>query len=220
MAERDFPRRRQKLVEALRNNGIDHPQVLNAFAKVKRHLFVESAFWDRAYDDIALPIGLKQTISQPSTVAKQSSLLDPKAGDKILEIGTGSGYQAAILCEMGLDVYSIERHGPLLQHSAKLLNKLGYRLKTKTSDGSLGWPAFAPYDGIVVTAGALDVPEPLLRDLRLPSENQRGGRLVIPIGNTESQTMYVYERVGESDFSKSEEGAFKFVPMIGEKGGH
>lgn len=131
MAERDFPRRRQKLVEVLRKNGVDHPHVLNAFSKVKRHLFVESAFWDRAYDDIALPIGLKQTISQPSTVAKQSSLLDPKPGDKILEIGTGSGYQAAILCEMGLDVYSIERHGPLLQHSAKLLNKLGYRLKTK-----------------------------------------------------------------------------------------
>ncbi len=220
MAERDYPRRRRKLVDHLRSKGIENALVLKAISNVKRHLFIESAFLDRAYDDVALPIGLKQTISQPLTVATQSQLLDPQKGDKVLEIGTGSGYQAAILCEMGLQVYSIERHGPLLQESAKRLHQLGYRLMTKHSDGSIGWAAFGPYDGIVVTAGAVDVPQPLLKDLRLPEDGKRGGRLVIPIGDSELQTMFVFERLGPEEFQKTEAGAFKFVPMIGSEGGH
>ncbi len=211
-----FQRRRERLVEELRRKGITDERVLAAIGKVPRHLFVDPAFLERAYLDEALPIGLNQTISQPFTVAYQTMLLDVRKGDKILEIGAGSGYQAAVLCEMGAEVYSVERLKPLLDRTRRLLKRLGYRVRLHWGDGSLGWPAFAPYDGIVVTAGATEAPRPLLEQLRIPDEAHRGGRLVIPIGGPEGQTMTLIIRKGEDAYERRETDSFRFVPLIAE----
>src|SRR5690606_35076666 len=154
------------------------------------------------YRDEALPIGLKQTISQPFTVAYQTMMLEVGRNDRVLEIGTGSGYQAAVLCELGIQVYSIERHKPLLDRTKSLLERLGYRIFTRHGDGTHGWEAFAPYDGIVVTAGASELPESLLSQLRVPDEASRGGRLIIPIGNDRGQVMNRIEREGETQFRR------------------
>ncbi|GIV59477.1 MAG: protein-L-isoaspartate O-methyltransferase [Rhodothermaceae bacterium] len=212
-----FRRRRSRLVESLRRKGIVDERVLAAIERVPRHLFVDPALLSRAYHDEALPIGLNQTISQPFTVAYQTMLLDVRPGDRVLEIGTGSGYQAAILCELGAEVYSVERLKPLLERARHLLKRLGYRVTTRHGDGSCGWAAFAPYDGIIVTAGAREVPEVLLQQLRLPDEHHRGGRLVIPIGDAESQTMNLIIRRGEDDFERHEMDGFRFVPLIREE---
>lgn len=200
------------LVHALQDRGVSDPAVLHAIATVPRHVFIDTALHNRAYEDTALPIGMKQTISQPFTVARQSELLMVNPGDKILEIGTGSGYQAAVLCEMGASVHSVERH-PALHDSAKiLLTQLGYRIRSKSGDGTLGWSAYAPYDGIVVTAGAPVVPEALKGQLKL------GGRLVIPVGDSTIQTMLRITRVGEDEFVEETFADFTFVPLIGKEG--
>ncbi len=210
--ERIFNKRRKVLVDELASRGIRDERVLKAFETVPRHLFIDTALGHRAYEDTALPIEMGQTISQPFTVAKQTELMDVESGDKVLEIGTGSGYQAAILCEMGAKVFSIERHHQLYDRSREILNKLGYRPTLKCGDGTLGWSAYAPYMAIVVTAGAPVVPE------TLKSQLDMGGRLVVPVGDEEKQVMYRITRLGEDDFEEEKFSIFKFVPLIGRQG--
>jgi len=207
-----FSRRMAKLVKTIEEKGITDKKVLQAFQSVPRHIFVDTAFENRAYEDSALPIGNGQTISQPYTVAAQTELLEVEKGDKILEIGTGSGYQAAILCQMGADVYSVERHEKLYLNAKEILQELGYRPHLKLGDGTLGWSAYAPYDGIVVTAGAPVVPEDLKHQLEI------GGKLVVPVGDQKSQVMIRITRTGEDEFKEERLSRFKFVPLIGEKG--
>lgn len=202
---------RQEMIELLRKRGISDRRLLLAMATIDRHEFVQSAFINRAYEDSALPIGDGQTISQPFTVAYMTEALEVKQGDKVLEIGTGSGYQGAILAEMGARVFTIERHMDLLAEARKRFDKFGYHIASKCGDGTIGWKEFAPFDGIIVTAGAPDVPRPLLDQLR------DGGVLTIPIGTTDVQTLYIIKRVQEN-FETRETTGFKFVPLIGKKG--
>jgi protein-L-isoaspartate(D-aspartate) O-methyltransferase len=202
---------RQQLVEVVRSKGITDENVLTALGKVPRHLFMDSGFLDHAYQDKAFPIAADQTISQPYTVAFQTELLKVKKDDKILEIGTGSGYQAAILCEIGAKVYSIERQLELFKLTSKFLPKLGYRAKKLIfGDGYKGLKEEAPFDGIIVTAGAPFVPKPLLGQLKI------GGRLVIPVGEA-TQVMTLFIRKGPKDFEKHEFGEFRFVPLLEDK---
>jgi protein-L-isoaspartate(D-aspartate) O-methyltransferase len=214
MLARTYDRQRARLVEVLREKGIEDERVLDAIGKVPRHAFVEAALQQRAYEDEALPIGLKQTISQPFTVAYQSALLDVRAGEKVLEVGTGSGYQAAVLCELGARVFSIERHEPLLRRTEALLERLGYRVRTRCGDGTLGWPGVAPFDAIVVTAGGREVPQDLLDQLRPATRGRRGGRLVIPVGSARKQTMLRITRTGPETFEREAFHDFRFVPLI------
>jgi protein-L-isoaspartate(D-aspartate) O-methyltransferase len=206
-----FEEERKEMVELVRQRGVHDPLVLAAMLKVERHLFVKEPFTNRAYDDTALPIGSQQTISQPYTVAFMTEALQPKPGQKILEIGTGSGYQASILAELGCRVFTIERHMELFLQTRKLFERMGYRIATLCGDGTVGWSEFAPYDGIVVTAAAPDVPDSLLKQLVV------GGRLVIPVGNLEMQHLQVITKLEEGFETRDVEG-FKFVPLIGKKG--
>ena len=202
---------RQKLVETIATKGIKDEAVLQAIGKIPRHLFMDSSFLDHAYQDKAFPIAADQTISQPYTVAFQTELLQVQKGDKILEIGTGSGYQAAVLCELGAKVYSIERQQELFKKTSKFLPKLGYAPKKLIfGDGYKGLPEEAPFDGIVVTAGAPFVPKPLLAQLKI------GGKLVIPVGD-DVQVMTLYIRKGTKEFEKHELGDFRFVPLLEDK---
>jgi len=210
--ERVFKKRRQGLIDELISKGIRDEQVLKAFDAVPRHKFVDTALNHRAYEDSALPIEMGQTISQPFTVAKQTELMEVEPGDKVLEIGTGSGYQAAILCAMGAEVYSIERHQMLHDRSRDILRDLGYRAMLKCGDGTMGWSAYAPYMGIVVTAGAPVVPEALKAQLDL------GGRLVVPVGDEQKQAMYRITRHEADHFEEEKFSIFKFVPLIGKQG--
>lgn len=218
MRPRPYDRQRAALVELLREKGIRDERVLRAIAAVPRHEFVEPALRHRAYRDEALPIGLKQTISQPFTVAYQTTLLDVEPGDKVLEVGTGSGYQAAVLAEMGARVFSIERHAPLLERTRAVLERLGYRVVTRHGDGTLGWGSVGPFDAIVVTAGGMRVPQPLLDQLQVPGEGRRGGRLVIPVGDEEKQTMWRITRLGPRQFEREEFADFRFVPLLPDVG--
>jgi protein-L-isoaspartate(D-aspartate) O-methyltransferase len=202
---------RQQLVATIKSKGITNENVLNAIAKVPRHLFMDSGFLDHAYQDKAFPIAADQTISQPYTVAYQTELLQVKKGDKVLEIGTGSGYQAAVLCELGANVYSIERQKELFKKTSKFLPKLGYGVKKFIfGDGYKGLKEEAPFDSIIVTAGAPFVPKPLLSQLKI------GGRLVIPVGD-DVQTMTLFIRKGEKEFEKHELDQFRFVPLLEDK---
>ncbi|SFD03931.1 protein-L-isoaspartate(D-aspartate) O-methyltransferase [Algibacter pectinivorans] len=202
---------RLQLVKILENKGITDTRVLNAIGKIPRHLFMDSSFLDHAYQDKAFPIGADQTISQPYTVAFQSELLKIKPGSKILEIGTGSGYQTAVLCELGAKVYSIERQNELFKKTSKFLPKLGYRAKKLIfGDGYIGLVDEAPFDGIIVTAGAPFVPKPLLSQLKI------GGRLVIPVGD-DVQIMNMFTRKGPKEFEQEEFGEFRFVPLLEDK---
>lgn len=203
------------MVDLLQDKGIDNERVLQAFLNVPRHKFVDQALRRLAYQDDALPIGLGQTISQPYTVAFQTSRLDPQPGDAVLEIGTGSGYQAAILAEMGVRVYSVERHERLLKRARNVLRELGYRTITKFADGSMGWEAFAPFDGILATAGATKIPDALIVQLRLPEGDRRGGRLLIPVGESSDQTMLRITRTGAETVDEERLGQFRFVPFVG-----
>jgi len=199
------------MVVLLRERGISDESVLDAMRSVERQLFVPEPFTNRSYEDSALPIGNAQTISQPYTVAFMTQSLGVKPGDKVLEVGTGSGYQAAILAHMGVRVFSIERDLELLAEARKIFDSLGYRIASKGGDGTLGWSEFAPFDGIIVTAGAPDIPQPLLQQLA------DGGKLVIPVGDMEIQTLIICERQGEN-FERQEMQGFKFVPLIGKMG--
>jgi protein-L-isoaspartate(D-aspartate) O-methyltransferase len=202
---------RQQLVNILKNKGITDAKVLKAIDKIPRHLFMDSSFLDHAYQDKAFPIGADQTISQPYTVAFQSELLQIKPGDKILEIGTGSGYQTAVLCELGAKVYSIERQNELFKKTSKFLPKLGYRAKKLIfGDGYIGLEEEAPFDGVIVTAGAPFVPKPLLSQLKI------GGKLVIPVG-VDVQVMTMFTRKDQKEFDQEEFGEFRFVPLLEDK---
>lgn len=202
---------RNQLVEVLMKKGITDKNVLQAIKTIPRHLFLDSSFENFAYQDTAFPIGAGQTISQPYTVAFQSQLLEVKRDDKVLEIGTGSGYQTAVLYGMGARVFSIERQNELYKKTSVLLPKLGVRARHLTfGDGYKGLPNFAPFDSIIVTAGAPFIPQPLMAQLKI------GGRLVIPVGE-EQQIMTLLIRKNETQFEKHEFGDFRFVPMLGDR---
>jgi protein-L-isoaspartate(D-aspartate) O-methyltransferase len=202
---------RKKLVEYLRERGITDENVLKAIGKVPRHYFFDETFWNQAYKDIAFPIGDGQTISQPYTVAYQTELLHIIAGDKVLEIGTGSGYQTCILIELGAKVFTIERQENLYNRTRQVLPHMGYQANFFYGDGSKGIAEYAPYDKIIVTAGAPLVPEILLKQLKI------GGILVIPVGDEKSQKMITVLRIAENDFERFVLDTFRFVPLVGEK---
>ncbi len=212
-----FQGKRKRLVEQLRIKGIKNEAVLKAIGKIPRHLFFDTttarpALLDHAYSDKALPIGAGQTISHPYTVAFQTEKLEPVAGEKVLEIGTGCGYQTAMLIEMGLKVYSIERQKTLFDKTKLFLPFIGYKTaKLVFGDGYKGLPQFAPFDKIIVTAGAPYIPNDLLVQLKV------GGILVIPIGDGEDQEMNILRKTSESNFEKQVIGKFKFVPLLQNK---
>ncbi len=199
---------RQKLVDSLRIKGIKNKMVLDAVNTVPRHLFMDSSFIKFAYKDQAFPIGKGQTISQPYTVAFQTELLDVKKRDKVLEIGTGSGYQAAILLELGTKVFTIERQKELYLSAKSLLPKIGYNPRFFYGDGYLGLPTYGPFDRILITAAAPELPKALLEQLNI------GGKLVVPVGKSGSQIMTLVEKKGEEDYVRYEHGNFVFVPMV------
>ena len=202
---------RNKLVKTLIDKGIQDEKVLDSIRKIPRHLFMDSSFGDFAYQDKAFPIAAEQTISQPYSVSFQSELLQLKLGAKVLEIGTGSGYQTAVLLELKAKVYSIERQRELYKKTKLFLSKTRYKPKVLIfGDGYKGLPDEAPFDGIIVTAGAPFVPKPLLSQLKV------GGRLVIPIGDS-TQIMTLFIRKSEKEFEKHEFGDFRFVPMLENK---
>ena len=206
-----FAEERAELVMHLRQKGISDERLLHAISVVERHRFVSPLFVNRSYEDSALPISNSQTISQPFTVAIMTECLQVKQGEKILEVGTGSGYQAAILFEMGAKVFTIERHMDLFVETQKRFASLGYDIASKCGDGTLGWKEFSPFDKVIVTAGAPDVPDSLLQQLK------DGGMMVIPIGSLEVQNLHVIRRVNDT-FEAKTVGDFKFVPLIGRKG--
>lgn len=199
---------RKKLVETVRKKGIEDKKILDAINKVPRHLFMDTGFVNFAYKDQAFPVGEGQTISQPYTVAFQTRLLDVNKHEKVLEIGTGSGYQAAILLELGARVYTIERHRKLYLKVQTLLPELGYNPKFFYGDGFKGIPSFAPFDKILITAGIDCIPNNLLKQLKI------GGRMVAPVGGEGYQEMTLIIKKGEDNYERSEHGGFVFVPMI------
>lgn len=203
--------KRQQLVKIVQEKGIEDQKVLKAIGSIPRHLFMDSSFEDHAYQDKAFPIAADQTISQPYTVAFQTELLQIQRGDTVLEIGTGSGYQTAVLCYLGAKVYTVERQRELFKKTERFLPKLGYRPKYATfGDGYLGLPDYAPFDKIIVTAGAPFIPKPLMQQLKV------GGRLVIPVGD-DVQIMTLLERKSQKEFKKTTFGEFRFVPLLEDK---
>ena len=200
--------KRKRLVEELWQKGITDEEILSAINTVPRHLFMDPAFLSHAYVDKAFPIDLGQTISQPFTVAFQTSLLKLKKRDRILEIGTGSGYQAAILAEMGAKVFTVERFREIHLKAQKLLTSLGYDIDFFCGDGYAGKPKYGPFDGIIITAAVPEAPPELLKQLKI------GGRMVVPVGEANCQTMTVIERTGDDNYEYSEHGDFVFVPML------
>ncbi|MDR2892385.1 MAG: protein-L-isoaspartate(D-aspartate) O-methyltransferase [Deltaproteobacteria bacterium] len=205
---------RERMVrEQLVPRGINTPAVIAAMSKVQRHKFIEEVFWSRAYEDFPVPIGFEQTISQPYIVAWMSQLLEASPGMSVLEIGLGSGYQAAILHEMGLEVYSVERLRELYQRTSKRLIDLKYgRIRIKLADGTLGWPEAAPFDRIIVTAGGASVPAPLLDQLADP------GIMVIPVGQQKREQKMLVLRKENGTVTQRELGAVKFVDLVGKHG--
>lgn len=202
---------RRKLVEIIREKGIKDEKVLNAVGKIPRHLFMDNAFVHFAYEDKAFPIGAEQTISQPYTVAFQTQLLDIRPYEKVLEIGTGSGYQAAVLVALEASVFTIERQRELFQKTKDFLPKIGYKCQFYYGDGYKGLPKFAPFDKIIVTCGASEIPIELINQLKI------GGKLVAPIGKGEIQEMQLLEKVTEKRDKVTTHGKFSFVPMLSNK---
>jgi len=199
---------RRFLVDEIRKKGIIDEAVLDAIGRVPRHAFMDSGFINFSYKDSAFPIGAGQTISQPYTVAFQTQLLEVKPHEKVLEIGTGSGYQAAVLYELGASVYTIERHRSLFIKSQQLLQQLGYKIHFFHGDGYAGLPAYSPFDKILVTAGAAEIPETLVQQLKT------GGRMVIPVGGSDGQEMTLVVKTSETETEVSSHGAFIFVPFV------
>ncbi len=209
----DLPRhkgQRNKLVRELIAKGIRQPDVLKAIGKIPRHLFIDSSFENYAYQDKPFPIAAGQTISQPYTVAFQTELLKVRPGDKVLEIGTGSGYQACVLEEVGVKVYSIERQKELFDITRQTMRKLGYNFTMKYGDGFAGLPSFAPFDRIIVTCGAPNIPPRLVEQLK------NGGRMVIPVGEG-NQKMLLLTKDENGTIEVSDYGDFRFVPMLGNR---
>ena len=207
-----FKQQRSELVDSLSKKGIFDEVLLRAMNEVQREKFIPSGVHAHAYKDIALPIGYGQTISQPYTIAIMTQALKVKKGDKILEIGTGSGYQAALLYAMGAKVFSIERHFEIFNNVLKLFDKLSIRVRCKQGDGTLGWDEYAPFDGIIVTAGSPGIPDSLKQQLEI------GGRMVIPVGDKNSQTLKVITKIDKENFQIEEIPEFAFVPLIGREG--
>lgn len=207
-----FREKRLQLVNSLRNKGITDEELLSVMEELPRELFVDPPFINRAYDDTALPIKCMQTISQPYTVAYMTELICVKPGQKILEIGTGSGYQAAILYLLGAKVYTVERIPELLNNANKIFEQIGFQINCFLGDGSIGLSQYAPYDSIIVTAAAPSIPTKLIEQLKI------GGRLVIPIGNKTYQTMNLIIKQSAIDYQLIEKDTFKFVPLIGDAG--
>jgi protein-L-isoaspartate(D-aspartate) O-methyltransferase len=202
---------RKKMVDTLRAKGISDNRVLQAIEKVPRHLFLDSSFLEFAYQDKAFPIGSGQTISQPYTVAYQTQLLQVSPGDKILEIGTGSGYQSCVLLEMGAKVYTIERQKNLFERTKKFLPSIGYNPKMFYGDGYKGLEPHAPFDRIIITAAAPDIPHSLLAQLK------SGGIMVVPVGPPEIQIMTTVTKLNDKDLEEVEHAQFRFVPMLENK---
>jgi protein-L-isoaspartate(D-aspartate) O-methyltransferase len=202
---------RKQLIDQLSSKGIYNTKILSAMGKIPRHLFMDNAFVNFAYQDKAFPIGEGQTISQPYTVAFQSQLLELNPYEKVLEVGTGSGYQAAVLSLLDADVYTIERQRELFLKTKRFLPKLGYTCRFVYGDGYKGLPKFAPFDKIIVTCGAPSIPEDLLTQLKV------GGRMVVPIGNGDLQVMHLIERVTEKENRITTHGEFLFVPMLNKR---
>lgn len=199
---------RKKLAEEVHAQGINDERVLEAIEKIPRHFFLDEAFLEMAYKNQAFPIGRGQTISQPYTVAFQTELLEVQKGDKILEIGTGSGYQACVLAELGARVYSIERHKPLSQTAKKLIASFGYKVRCIYGDGFLGYPALAPFDKIIITAAAPEIPEKLVEQLKI------GGIMVIPKDEDGQQIMLKITKLEDGSLKTERSTYFKFVPML------
>lgn len=202
---------RKLLAEEVRKKGIQDEKIIAAIAKIPRHLFLDSSFEKFAYQDVAFPIGSGQTISQPYTVAFQTELLQLKKGDKVLEVGTGSGYQACVLLEVGAKVFSIERQHNLYLKTKPFLEKIGYAPKLFYGDGYKGLPAFAPFDKIIITAAAPEIPKELLTQLKI------GGLMVLPLGDDNGQVMTSIQRISENEFQQKKHGNFSFVPMLKDK---
>lgn len=202
---------RKQLVDSIREKGIVDEGVLDAMNKIPRHFFMDNAFLEYAYQDKAFPIAENQTISQPYTVAFQTQLLQIVPGDKVLEIGTGSGYQTSVLCEMGARVWTIERIKTLFEKAKNMFSVLHYKPKQFFGDGFNGLPKFAPFDKILVTAGAPHIPPKLLEQLDI------GGILVIPVGKSDVQTMKIIMRVSETEYKEKKAGSFQFVPLLERK---
>lgn len=202
---------RARLVKLLAGKGISDENVLNAIGKIPRHFFFNTAFLKHAYEDKSFPIAAGQTISQPYTVAFQTQLLQVKRTEKVLEIGTGSGYQTCVLLEMKAKVFTIERQKELYDKTKIILEKMGYSPRMFYGDGYKGLEAYAPFDKILVTAGAPFVPQPLKEQLKV------GGRLVIPVGKGDLQEMLLIEKLSANEYRESKHGFFRFVPMLEEK---
>ncbi len=200
----------RRLVAAVaETQDIRNPRVLDALARVPRHLFLEEALWARAYTDDALPIGFGQTISKPSTVARMTEALDPSPGDRILEVGTGSGYQAAVLAAMGAQVYSVERVSALALRARLALTRVGaFGVAVRPGDGALGWPEQAPFRGVLVTAAAPEVPRALLEQMEV------GGRLVLPVGEGDGQRLRRLVRTDSATWAEEALEACRFVPLV------
>ena len=208
---KDLSIEKAKLIDILIEKGIKDKKVLNAIAKVPREIFVIDEFIDKAYEDISLPLFLNQTISQPYTVAKMTELLDTFPNCEVLEIGTGSGYQACILAELGCNVFSIERISELSAYAKVRIEKLGYSIKLKVGDGTLGWDNSKKFDRVIVTAAAPSIPETLLTYLKI------NGIMVIPVGNRNKQEMYKIIKTDDNNFAIEKHNFFKFVPLIGKE---
>jgi len=202
---------RKQLIEHLASKGISDLKVLNAMNRIPRHLFMDNAFVNFSYQDKAFPIGAGQTISQPYTVAFQSQLLEVKPYDKVLEVGTGSGYQSAVLSLLDAEVFTIERHRELFLKTKKFLPTLGYNCMFVYGDGYKGMPNFAPFDKIIITCGAPFIPEDLVSQLKL------GGRMVAPVGDEDLQVMHLIEKISETEIRVTTHGDFSFVPMLNDK---
>lgn len=202
------------LLAAIRAAGVTDERVLKAMARVPRHEFVQTGLAARAYEDVALPLGDDVTISQPSTVAWMTQWLALQPGERVLEVGTGSGYQAAVLCELGAVVYSVERHASLRAKTDALLRRLGYRVVTRTGDGTYGWPGLPPFDAIIVTAGGPAVPAELKAQLRQPVAGRPDARMIIPVGPPTAQQLVGITRTGEATWREEPLGRVRFVPLV------
>lgn len=212
LVDNTYREKRLKLAESLRSKGITDEEVLAAIAFVPREFFVKSTYKNVSYEDNALPIECNQTISQPYTVAFMTQMLNVQEGDRVLEIGTGSGYQATILRVLGAKVFTVERIPELYEELQRLFTKIKINIKMKLGDGTLGWRQFAPFDKIIVTAAAPFIPNELKEQLIV------GGRMVIPVGDIAGQTMFLVERIDKETFRETPLGDFKFVPLIGKSG--
>lgn len=202
---------RKKLVESIKQKGITNENILNAINKIPRHLFLDSSFLEYAYDDKPFPIGSGQTISQPYTVAFQTEILEVSRGHKVLEIGSGSGYQACVLEEIGAKVFSIERQKKLYLKTKEFIESLGYRIRFFYGDGNKGMPSFGPYDRILITAATPDIPDELIKQLK------PGGMLVAPLGKGDIQTMIRLTKDDDNKIKEERFGTFRFVPMLKNK---